>query len=94
LAQQLRMIQLTEAKCHVVQRPLREIIEEIKEIKLDQFENDILQSSVPPKYHWFVYLTEGVETAFEIHEDMVAYDFHQGQLWVNPNLVVGDVQGV
>ncbi|WP_202081777.1 hypothetical protein, partial [Caldalkalibacillus salinus] len=47
LAQQLRMIQLTEAKCHVVQRPLREIIEEIKEIKLDQFENDILQSSVP-----------------------------------------------
>ncbi|WP_202080544.1 hypothetical protein [Caldalkalibacillus salinus] len=29
-----------------------------------------------------------------MHEDMFAYDFHQGQLWVNPNIVVGDVQGV
>ncbi|WP_202081785.1 hypothetical protein, partial [Caldalkalibacillus salinus] len=56
--------------------------------------NNVLYSLVPPKYHWFVYLTEGVETAFELHEDMVAYNFHQGQLWVNPNIVVGNVQGM
>ncbi|WP_202080528.1 hypothetical protein [Caldalkalibacillus salinus] len=94
LAQQLRMIQLTGAKCLIAERSGLDMLEELHPDAIDALENNVLYSSVSPKHHWFIYLTEGVQTGFEMHEDMVAYDFHQGQLWVNPNLVVGDVQGV
>ncbi|WP_202081765.1 hypothetical protein, partial [Caldalkalibacillus salinus] len=94
LAQQLRMIQLTGAKCLIAERSALDMLEELQPDAIDALENNVLYSSIPPKHHWFIYLTEGVHTGFEMHEDMVAYDFHQGKLWVNPNIVVGDVQGV
>ncbi|WP_202080545.1 hypothetical protein [Caldalkalibacillus salinus] len=49
LAQQLRMIQLTEVKCHIAQRSVGDIIEEVPSDTIDDLEGSFLYSAVPPK---------------------------------------------